>query len=141
MEIRSVDEIAKKWALVTPQRTADYESGVRNPRKDWASATLGAADAWADGVQKAVAGKAFSRGVTRATTAKWQRGATEKGTQRWGQGVALAQDEYSRGFAPYAEAIRRTKLPPRFARRDPRNLLRVKAVVDALSKVKEAAGP
>ncbi|GAH18713.1 unnamed protein product, partial [marine sediment metagenome] len=35
-EIRSIDHIAKKWSRVTPQRRADYEFGVNNPRRDWA---------------------------------------------------------------------------------------------------------
>ncbi|KKM97798.1 hypothetical protein LCGC14_1164310, partial [marine sediment metagenome] len=36
------------------------------------------------------------------------------------------------GFTPYQAAISAVVLPPRYARRDPRNLARVKAVVDAL---------
>lgn len=140
MEIRPVDQIAKKWAAVTPSRSADYAAGVANPRRDWQQASVAAADAWKEGVTKAAATGSFSKGVNKATSAKWARGAKEKGERRWGEGVALAEEEYSRGMAPYVEALRRTSLPARFARRDPRNLLRVKAVVDALSKVKESSG-
>ena len=60
-----------------------------------------------------------------------------KGTARWGPGVVLAQDKYARNFAPFRDAIERVTLPPRFARRDPRNLDRVKAVVNALIVAKE----
>ena len=131
-EIRPIDQIAKKWAEVTPQRAPDYEFGVRNPRKDWAQATRAAADAYKTGVTAAIGRGAFEKGVTKAGTDKWLKGATEKGVQRWGPGVALAQDAYASGFAPYAEAIRRTVLPPRFGRRDPRNMARVTAIVNAL---------
>ncbi|GAH64795.1 unnamed protein product, partial [marine sediment metagenome] len=62
----------------------------------------------------------------------------EKGTARWGPGVSLAQDLYGRNFAPYRDAIERVTLPPRYAKRDPRNLARVKAVVDALIAAKES---
>jgi len=41
-----------------------------------------------------------------------------------------------RVFAPFREAIEKVDLGPRFPRRDPRNLERVKRVVDALIKVK-----
>ncbi len=34
--IKSSAKIAEKWAKVTPQRSAEYEDGVRNPTKDWA---------------------------------------------------------------------------------------------------------
>ena len=139
-DIRPVDVIAAKWASVTPQRSADYEAGVQNPRKDWARQAGAAADAWAAGVQAAVANKAFAKGVSKAGTPKWQRGAVEKGVARWGPGVQLAQEAYASGFAPFREAIARVQLPPRYARRDPRNLERVKVIVEALKRAKEAPG-
>lgn len=138
--IRSVDLIARKWATVTPTRVADYEAGIRDPRTDWAQATAAADAAWKSGVQAAVQAGSFKKGVTRAGTSKWQAGSLEKGTQRWGPGVSLAEDSYAQGFAPYQQAIASLNLPPRFARRDPRNLDRVKAVVDALVKVKQGLG-
>ncbi len=138
--IATVDRIAAKWATVTPQRAPDYEEGVRNPRGDWARETVAASDAWKAGVANAAAKNLFSKGVAKAGNARWQEGALEKGVQRWGPGVALAQERYQTGFAPFREAIARVTLPPRHARRDPRNLERVKAIVDALVKAKEALG-
>jgi hypothetical protein len=139
-DIRTVDQIATKWATVTPQRTADYEAGVRDPKGDWARATVAAEGAWTGGVQAAIQKKSFTKGVQKAGTSAWQQGSIEKGVPRWGPGVALGQDRYQTGFAPYREAIARTTLPPRFPRRDPRNLERVKAIVAALSAAKEAQG-
>lgn len=136
--IRSIEHIAKKWAEVTPGRTADYEAGVANPRRDWGVATAAAEGAYEAGVTMAISKKRFGKGVKAAGTEKWQRGALEKGTARWGPGVGLAQDLYGRNFAPYRDAIERVTLPPRYAKRDPRNLARVKAVVDALIAAKEA---
>lgn len=139
-EIRSAELIAKKWALVTPQRTADYEAGIRDPRGDWERATKAAEGAYKDGVTAAIARGAFGKGVARVGTAGWQAGSLEKGVPRWGPGVQLAEGKYRAGFEPYQRAIAGVVLPPRFARRDPRNLLRVKAIVDALNKVKEQLG-
>jgi len=137
-DIRPIDQIAGKWATVTPQRSSDYEFGIKNPRADWQAKTASSADSWKVGVTNAANNDLFRKGVVRAGTDTWQRGALEKGTQRWGPGVALAEDKYAAGFAPFREAIARVQLPPRFARRDPRNLDRVKAVVDALVKAKAA---
>lgn len=134
--IRPMDEIARKWATVTPQRTADYEAGVRAPRKDWAQSSAAATEAWKAGVQAAIAAGSFAKGVGKAGTAKWAEASLEKGVGRWGPGVALAEDDYRTGFAPYREAIARVSLPARFARRDPRNLERVRVIVDAIGKVK-----
>jgi len=137
-EIAGVDVIAGKWARVTPTRPADYEDGGRNPRKDWSRSTLAATDAWKAGITEAIGKGTWAKGVSRAGTAGWQTGAIEKGLARWGPGVQVAEPKYAAAFAPFVEAIRRVTLPPRFARRDPRNLLRVNAVVDALVKAKMA---
>lgn len=137
-EIAGVDVIAAKWARVTPTRTADYEEGVRNPRKDWSRSTLAASAAYKAGLQESLAKGMWDKGVTRAGTPGWQEGAIQKGVPRWGPGVQVAEPKYAAGFAPYRAAIAATTLPPRFARRDPRNLMRVNAIVDALVKVKMA---
>jgi len=135
--IRSIDNIAKKWSSVTPMRSEDYRAGVENPRKDWMTSTVASESAFEAGVQAAIAKKKFGKGVKAAGSEAWQRGAIEKGTQRWGPGVAMAAPKYAQGFAPFRDAIERTTLPPRYARRDPRNLERVKAIVTALVQAKE----
>jgi hypothetical protein len=138
--IRTIEQIAKKYAEVTPQRVGDYEAGVRAPKTDWMQSTLAAEDSYQTGVTQAISEKRFGKGVRGAGTEKWQRGAIDKGTQRWGPGVAMAQSAYAAGFAPFQAAIERLTLPPRYARRDPRNLNRVKAVVDAMIGAKKAQG-
>ena len=130
--IRSVDQIASKWAEVTPMRSADYAAGVAAPRRSWAAATKGAEKAYEDGVQKSIARHAFGKGVTKAGDEKWSRKSQTRGVANWGPGVAEAKGDYAAGFAPYQAAIAACVLPPRYARRDPRNLARVKAIVDAL---------
>lgn len=136
--IRTIDSIKRKWANVTPGRTADYEAGVRAPRKDWATQTKAAEGAYEAGVTAAISQKRFGKGVTNAGTESWQRGSMEKGLNRWGPGVQLAEDKYGANFGPYRDVIERVTLPPRYARRDPRNLARVAAIANALGKAKEA---
>lgn len=138
--IRSVDVIADKWASVTPMRTADYAAGVASPRRSWSAATKNAEKAYEDGVQKSIARKAFGKGVTKAGDEKWSRKASVNGVRNWGPGVQEAKGDYAAGFAPYHAAISACVLPPRYARRDPRNLARVKAIVDALIAKKESLG-
>ncbi len=130
--IRSIEHIAEKWATVTPMRQEDYAAGIANPRRSWAKATAAAEAAYEDGVKMAMQRKSFGKGVAKAGDEKWQRKATVNGVQRWGPGVTEAKGDYAAGFAPYQAAIAGTVLPPRYARRDPRNLARVKAIVDAL---------
>lgn len=138
--IRSVDVIANKWATVTPMRAADYAAGVASPRRPWCAATKAAEKSYEEGVQKSIARKAFGKGVSKAGDEKWSRKATVNGTRNWGPGVAEAKGDYAAGFAPYQAAIAACVLPPRYARRDPRNMARVTAICNALIAKKESLG-
>jgi len=135
-QIKSASEIAKKWSEVTPTRQAYYESGVKNPLKDWATNTAQAEDAWAAGVQEAAANKRFGAGVRKAGTEKWSRKVVEVGVPRWGAGVRAASPDFENGFKPYRDVIESTALPPKYAKGDPRNIDRVAAISQALHKKK-----
>jgi len=131
-EIKSLSAIRDKWTRVTPQRVEDYKLGIQNPKRDWEAETVEATDNWKAGVDQAAAKGLFEKGVREAGTKKWQEKALKKGPGRFAEGVYIAGPDYERGFAPYREAIARVDLGPKFPRRDPRNLDRVKRVVDAL---------
>jgi len=131
-EIKSISAIREKWARVTPMRAEDYKLGIANPKRDWADETEAAKGNWKMGIDQAATKDLFAKGVRAAGTSKWRGAALEKGPGRFAEGVMLAESEYEKGFAPYHAAIERADLGPRFPRRDPRNLARVKAVVDAL---------
>lgn len=139
-KIKDLSKVAAKWSTVTPSRTQDYVDGVTNPKKDWAASTAASEGNWKQGVQAAAAKGRFGQGVKKAGNAAWADGVTKKGAGRWGAGVAQSGDRFAAGFQPYHQAISSVQLPPRGPRRDPRNLDRVKAVVDAVVKVKEAKG-
>lgn len=136
--IRDAASIAAKWASVTPMRSADYKAGVENPKTDWKQATAAANDNWKAGVTKAATENRFGKAIAKTSVSTWQEPTLAKGVNRWGEGVALAQPKYEIAFAPYVAAIKALTLPPRFPRRDPRNLERVKAVVDAMIKTAQS---
>lgn len=135
-EIKSLSAIREKWARVTPLRTEDYKIGVEHPKRDWEEETAAAEGNYKMGVDAAHAKGLFVKGVREAGSQKWRRGALTKGPGRFAEGVMIAAPDYERGFARYHDAIERVDLGPRFPRRDPRNLGRVKAVVDALIEEK-----
>lgn len=135
-EIKSLSAIRDKWTRVTPGRVEDYKLGIEHPKRDWEEETTAAAGNWKAGVDAAQAKGLFSKGVKKAGTAKWKDKALKKGPGRFAEGVYIAGPDYEKGFAPYRDAIERTDLGPRFPRRDPRNLDRVKRIVDALVKEK-----
>ena len=136
-EIKPLSMIGAKWTRVTPGRTEDYKLGVQNPKRDWADETMAAKDTWKAGIDAAAGKDMFAKGVAKAGSKKWQDKALKVGPGRFAEGVYIAGPDYERGFAPYREAIARVDLGPKFARRDPRNIERVKRVVEALVAEKE----
>jgi len=125
-----------KWARRAASATEDYKSGVSSPRVDWQTATGAAEQRWKDGITKAAERGAFRKGVNSSGTDYWQSRAMELGPSRYAQGVASGETNYAEGVAPYTEVIRRTVLPPRYPKGDPRNIDRAKAMAEALHKAK-----
>lgn len=127
---------AEKWNRNAQAGTQSYAEGVQAPRKSWAAATSAAAANHAAGVQAAIANKSFEKGVARAGDAKYQRGAIEKGTARYGPGVAAAQGDYQQAVEPYLQVIASTQLPARGPKGSPANIQRVAVLAAALNKAK-----
>ena len=135
-EIKSLAAIREKWSRVTPGRTEDYKLGIQNPKRDWAEEAAAAEGNYKAGVDAAQAKGLFKKGVEAAGTAKWKDRSLKKGPGRFAEGVYIAAPDYEKGFAPFHSAIARVDLGPRFPRRDPRNLERVRRVVNALIEEK-----
>jgi len=136
MEVKPLSEIVDKWANVTPTRRTYLEQGIKRSADKWLNNSIAQDDAWKEGVQEAIAKDLRKKGLTEAAKKKYLERGTGPGPGRWAQGIGMAKDEYQRGMAPVIETLRATTLPPRYKKRDPRNLERVKAVVEALIKLK-----
>jgi len=139
--MKSLDASAAKWQRVAQSAGPSYQEGIENPRTDYATAAAAAEPSYEKGIQAALARKAYGKGVKRAGTAAWRKGAIEKGVTRWPQGILAAGDNYKNGFAPYANIIKNTSLPARGPKGDPANINRVSIMAKALhdEKVKRQA--
>jgi hypothetical protein len=133
-KIRSSEEIAKKWARVTPGRSADYAEGIENPLEDWERNTVLAQAAYKAGISAVDIAARFLGGVKRAGTAKWKRKAKAVGPTRFAEGVAVAEDDFRMGFDPFQAVIAATDIPDRKPRGDPANYERSKKIGTALNK-------
>jgi hypothetical protein len=135
-EIKPIGKITEKWTRVTPMRTDDYKLGVQSPRRDWEKSAVAAKETHKAAMAAAAAADAYGKGVTQAGTTKWQARSLQKGPGRFAEGVMVGGDDYQKGFAPYRDTIEATVMPPRFPKRDPRNIQRVSAIATALGKKK-----
>ncbi len=136
MIVPSAANIAAKWARVTPERTVDYEEGVRNPLRDWEKETADAEDRYEEGIKAALAQKRFGKGVRKVGTAKQKAKTILKGIPRWAEGVRVAEDDMRSGMEPVVKALEGITLPKRYATGDPRNIERVKIIQQTLHKLK-----
>ncbi len=134
MDIKAISAIAEKYARVTPQRAGDYVEGVRTTPVDWSKVTQAAGPTYAAGVQAAITGKRFEKGVASAGTERWRAKSVDVGSSRWGPGVQAGAGDYAARFSPYADTLAKLTLPARFPTGDPRNYQRVQAIGEALFK-------
>lgn len=135
-KVKSLDKIKEKWERVSRGAEAEYRAGVEDPRVDWASATAAAEEAYKKGIALAIAAGRFGKGVKKAGTSKWQAMAIKKGPSRWSEGIGLATEAYSAGFAPYHTALGAITYPPRGPKGDPGNIRRVAIVAEVLHALK-----
>lgn len=127
----------QKWAQRSAAAGSEYAAGASAPRRSWSQAAAASEANYQAGINDAISRSAFSKGVQAAGDAKWSRGVQEKGRTRYQSGVSIAQDEYARGFQPYADTIRSLTLPPRGPKGQ--NYQRVQAVGEALRQRKVSA--
>lgn len=125
--MKPVSDIAAKFVRRAQAAGPDYQAGVQNPTKDWATEAAGAENNYNQGVQEAIGRSAFGKGVKEAGSGKWQEKAKTLGVQRYPTGVAQAGPDFIKGFAPIADALSRLVLPPRGPKGAPQNLQRVAA--------------
>lgn len=135
-KLPALSDLSGKWNRRSATAGPEYEAGVKNPRTSWAQAASAAKGSYAAGVQQAIQGDRYNKGVTQAGDTRWQSKAIEKGPTRFAQGVSVSQADYEKGFAPYRDAIERIDLPPRGPRGSEQNYARVAPIGKALAALK-----
>lgn len=136
MRIRDTASLAKKFVARAAAASADYKTGVEAAGQDWADNTGRSEETYAAGVQEAIAGKRFSKGVQNAGAAKYVQRASLLGAQRFPQGVQNAEGEWAKNTAPYLDALKSMDLPMRSPKGSPNNQLRAAAVGAKLRALK-----
>lgn len=128
----SAQKAAEKWTRKANASTQDYTDGINSPRTPWAQATKASESNYEAGVQAAIGKKRFGAGVTKAGDSAWSKGCQDKGASRWAPGIGASADKFGAGIQGVLSTIAGVTLPPRGVKGDPRNLLRVTAVANAL---------
>ena len=122
-------------ALVAGAQANAAKYGVRAlaAANVWAAAAGAAGPAWSAGVTAPGAQQRLISKIRRAGAAGYSAGVQEKGTSRFGPGVAAGQNKYAANVAPYFSVIQSTAIPPKGIRGSPANLERVRVLAAALT--------
>lgn len=136
VNVPPVSSVAAKWARRAGSASGEYEQGVTGAGARWAAAAGAAEKNYQAGVTQAAASGRFGKGVAKAGASKYERGAREKGTGRFAQGVAVAEGDYSGAVQPFLSAISSVDLPPRGPAGSEGNYARVAAIGKALRQLK-----
>lgn len=140
LRLRPLDQIKDKWSRRASAAGPDYQAGLGAPRQPWSQGAIAAKDAWRAGVTDAAGRDAYAKGVAAAGDAKWLKKATDLGVRRYPEGVSAAVEDYKSGFAPFYDALSKIDLPPRGARGDPKNVERVRVIMQTLRSIKTQSG-
>ena len=136
--VPNVGRVAEKWARRSASAAGEYQAGVEQTPKSWATAAGAAEKNYVAGVTAAAGAGRYGKGINKAGDAKWKKGAVEKGPTRYAQGVGVAQADFASQVGPFLEVIGRTDLPPRGPVGSEGNYMRVNAIGKALRAAKTA---
>lgn len=132
---KDIGSIAQKFVTRAQAAAGDYKTGVQGAGSTWEQAAGAAESTYDAGVQAAITNKRFAKGV-QGKGGKYQTNAVNLGSQRYGPGVANAQQAYQTGMAPVLAALQSVNLPARSFRGSPANQSRSNAVGTALAALR-----
>lgn len=136
IRIKDTGSLAKKFVQRASAAAGDYKDGVTAAGGDWETNTKASEDNYSAGVQAAIGDKRFGKGVAAAGAGKYVARASTLGAQRYPSGVGAAEGDWSKGAAPYLDALKGMDLPPRRPKGDPGNQARANAVAAKLRSMK-----
>jgi hypothetical protein len=135
-KVPDLSRVAAKWQQNAGAASPAYAEGVQNPKNDWQRRTLAAADNYKVATQKAISEGRFAKGVQKVSSDDQIQASVQKGTARYGQGIALAGPDFAAGIEPVLQVIAATQLPPKKPKGDPSNIQRVAALAAAQHQAK-----
>ncbi len=134
IKVKSITDVATKWAEVTPGRQAYYEKEATAAGADWEAKTVAASMAYKAGISAGNIEKMFAGGVKKAGAEKYNRKVKDVGVSRFGPGVSAAKGDYASGEGPMLDEISKVELAARQPRGSVANYQRSVAVGTALNK-------
>lgn len=133
IKVKDLTKSANKWVDRARGAAASYAEEAAVAGDVWARNTAAAKETYKLAITAPGIADRFGRGVSRAGAAKYQRKIESVGKERFGPGVAAAEEDYKANVEPFLSTIAGLTLPARKPRGDPANYMRVQKVGEALN--------
>jgi len=133
IKVKPIEASAVKWSENASRAAAEYATNAEAAADDWQRATVASADNFFAAVSAPGVKDRFRRGAAKAGAAKYARKIRDVARDRFGPGVAAAQEDFKAGVEPYLSTIAAISLSPRKPRGDPANYRRVEEIGKALN--------
>ena len=133
IKVKDISVSSAKYVQNAQGASSEYAQNAAAAGSEWEQNTRAAASNYKQAVSAGNIQERFARGVAAAGSEKYTRMITAKGANRYGSGVAEAQQDWASGFGPYAQTLAGLTLPARQPRGSKANIARVSAVADALN--------
>lgn len=135
---KSASQSADKFVRNAGAASGDYVAGAESTTKDQSAAAIAGKANWAAGIQAAISGDRFAKGLSKSGKSGWLAGVKNKGQNRFGEGVANSAAKYATNSARFDSARGAAASLPRGPKGSAGNIQRVTAVVNALRTTKNA---
>jgi len=139
VKIKSVDDIATKWADVTPGRAPYYEAEMKVAGEAWKDGAKKGQKAYESAMADPDTLKRREKEITDAAAEKLERLGSKLGPARFRAGIPETKVDYTSGFTPFHGVISAWVKPERGPRGDAKNYDIVKSIGDALHKKRVGA--
>ncbi len=137
--MKTASQSQDKYVSRAGAAATDYKDGALSTSKDQAQNAIAGKGNWAAGVQAAITGDRYAKGLQQSGKSGWQKGVTEKGANRFAEGVAAGASKYATNSGKFDSARASAASLPRGPKGSEQNFARSKAVGQALRKMKVGA--
>lgn len=112
--------------------SGDYVKGAQETSKDQSARAIAAKAIYQSSLTKSFARGSYEKGLQKSGKSGWLKGITDKGGNRFGEGVATSGSRYATESGKYDSARAAADNMPRGEKGSATNLAKVSAVVTAL---------
>lgn len=138
--MKSAQSVVQKFIERAGAASGDYVKGAQDTTKDQSARAIASKANYQAGLTASFARGSYEKGLSKSGKAGWLKGITEKGVNRFGEGVSVSGAKYAQNSGKYDSARGVSDSMPRGLKGSVTNLAKVTAVVNALRQAKAGSG-